>query len=143
MAAASYFNQFVEDLGLGLHNLNTDQLNVALFQAAGVDSADAVLADIIATEVTGTGYTTKGKDITNTWSETTGTASCLAVSPGAWTSGAGGWDGIRFGVVFNEDQTSPADPLVMFWDNGSDITLTEDDTFTFTITTDIFQLANA
>jgi len=141
MANASKFNQFVEDLGLGVHNFNADQLNVALYQdTASITAASGPLLGNLSNEVTGTGYTTKGKDITNTWSETTGTATCGASSPAAWTAGASDWDSIQYAVVFNEDATGP-DELVMYWDNGSTIDLTADDTFTFTITTSIFTLA--
>jgi hypothetical protein len=48
----------------------------------------------------------------------------------------------RYVVLYNDTPTSPADPLIAWWDYGSNVTLNSGETFTvaFDATNGIFQL---
>jgi len=72
MASFVKFYQFVEDLGLGVHNLDTGALKVYLSNAAPSQSLDAVKADLA--EITNQNGYTAPVDVTGVWTETTGTA---------------------------------------------------------------------
>jgi hypothetical protein len=69
MATYNKFNDFAEQIGLKLIDLNTDTLKVVLTNAANPPVAtNTVLSDL--TQITnGNGYTTDGIDIVNVWDE--------------------------------------------------------------------------
>ena len=121
MAVFFKFQQFVEDLGLGVHNLDTGSLKVYLSNATPSASLDAVKADLA--EITpGNGYTSGGHDATGVWTETAGTAT-LAGTDITITASGGTVGPFRYAVLYNDTPTSPADPLIGCWDYGSAITL--------------------
>jgi len=125
MAAAVKFNDFVEQLGLAVHNLSTHTLKVALARSTDPPtSADTILGDI--TQPTGTGYTAGGIDTLNTWAEAGGTAT-LTGTKAVWTAGAADWISFRYVVLHNDDA---ADRVIVFWDYASDLTLGNGETFT-------------
>src|SRR3972149_1806846 len=133
MATYNKIQDFVEQLGLVRHNLNTHTLRVALNRSdaaagagAGVQATDTVLADIV--QPTGTGYTAGGIDTLNTWAEAAGTAT-LTGTKAVWTAGAAGWQSFRFVVPHNDDTVTPTDQLISWWDYGSDLTLGNGETF--------------
>jgi hypothetical protein len=133
MATFNKIQDFVEQLGLARHNLNTATLKVALNRSdaaagagAAVQATDTILADIV--QPTGTGYTAGGIDTQNTWAETGGTAT-LTGTKCVWTAGAGDWQSFRYVVLFNDDTTTPTDQLIGWWDYGSDLTLANGETF--------------
>jgi hypothetical protein len=125
MAAFNKFQQFVEDLGLGVHNLNTGTLNVYLSNAAPSASADAVKTDL-AEISTGNGYTGP-VDTQNTFAETGGTATLTGTKVVVTASGAVG--PFQYVAIYNDTPTSPADPLIGWWDYGSALTLQNGETF--------------
>lgn len=132
MAAFTKIQDFVEQLGLAVHNLNTHTLKVALVRsdaAAGAGSApqatDTVLTDVV--QPTGTGYTAGGIDSLNTFAEAAGTAT-LTCTKAVWTAGAGDWQSFRYVAMHNDDAT---DRLIGFWDYGSDLTLGNGETFSW------------
>lgn len=128
MAAFQKFNQFVEDLALGVHNLNTGALKVMLTNTAPV-ATNSVRADL--TEISaGNGYTAGGSATTPTLSETSGTAK-LVCTDVVFTASGGSIGPFRYAVLYNDTPTSPADPLIGFHDYGSSITLADGDTFTW------------
>lgn len=131
MAAFNKIQDFVEQLGLARHNLNTNTLRVALNRsdaAAGAGSAvqatDTVLADIV--QPTGTG--TSPIDTQNTWAESGGTGT-LTGTKCVFTAGAADWQTFRYVVLYNDDTTTPTDQLIGFWDYGSDLQLNNGETF--------------
>lgn len=131
MAAFNKIQDFVEQLGLARHNLNTNTLRIALVRsdaAAGAGSApqatDTVLADVV--QPTGTGYSPI--DTQNTWAESAGTGT-LTGTKCVFTAGAGDWQSFRYALLFNDDTTTPTDQLVGYWDYGSDLTLANGETF--------------
>lgn len=125
MATATKFLDFVEQLGLAKHNLNTDTFKVAITNTAPVNT-NTVLADL--TQISaGTGYTTGGEDSQNTYAESggTGTMTCTKIT---WTA-TGSMGPLRYFTLYNDTQTSPADPLMLFWDyGGSGVTLSSGET---------------
>jgi hypothetical protein len=139
MAAFNKFNDFAEQLGLGKHNLNTDTLKVMLTNTAPV-ATNTVLANI--TEITAqNGYTAGGEDTQNTYSETSGTGSCVGVDV-VWTATGAGFGPFRYVVLYNDTQTSPAKPLIGWWDYGSSISLTTaGETFTTDFGASMFTIA--
>ena len=131
MASFNKFNQFVADLASGVHQLQTGTthvLKVALTNTAPT-SANAVLADI--TQVAnGNGYTTGGISVgTITGAQTSGTFKLTGGTDPVWTASGAGFTA-RYAVIYNDTPTSPAKPLIGWWDYGSSVTLAAGETFT-------------
>jgi hypothetical protein len=125
MATYNKFQNFVEDLGLGVHNLNTGTLNVYLSNAAPSASGDAVKADMA--EITNQNGYTAPIDTQNTFAETGGTATLTGTKCVVTASGTVG--PFQYVVLYNDTPTSPADPLIAWWDYGSALTLANGETF--------------
>lgn len=139
MATFNKFQQFVEDLGLGVHNLNTGTLKVYLSNATPSASLDAVKADLA--EITaGNGYTAGGEDTLNTYTESSGTGSCVGTDV-TWTASGGTIGPFQYVVLYNDTPTSPADPLIGWWDYGSGVTLNAGESFTTDFGATMFTLA--
>ena len=127
MAAFNKFQDFVEQLGLAKHNLNTDTQNVMLTNTAPV-ATNTIKANI--TEISaGNGYTAGGADTQNTWAESSGTGTLTGTAV-TWTASGGTIGPFQYVVLYNDTQTSPADPLIGWWDYGSALTLQIGETFT-------------
>lgn len=128
MATFNKFNQFVEDVGKGVHNLATGTLKVALTNTAPA-ATDATLSQI--TQISnGNGYTTGGSTAaSNAYTQTSGTAKLTATDV-VFTASGGSVGPFRYAVLYNDTPTSPADPLIGYWDYGSSITLASGETFT-------------
>lgn len=125
MATFNKFNQFVEDLAEKVHNLGTDQLKVALTNTAPL-ATNTVVANI--TEITYTNLSTRNIT-TSTSAQTSGTYK-LVLTDLVLTSTGGSTGPFRYVVIFNDTPTSPADPLVGYYDYGSSITLAAGETLT-------------
>lgn len=125
MVAFNKFNDFVERLGLKVHDLNADTLKVYLSNTAPA-ATHTVKADIA--EITaGNGYTAGGTDIQNAWSETAGVATMTGVDV-VWTASGGSIGPFRYVILYNDTDASKR--LVGWWDYGSSITLNAGDSFT-------------
>ena len=134
MAAYNKFQSFVGDMGLGVHNLNTDTCKVMLTNTAPV-ATNTVLANL--TEIAaGNGYIAGGADITNTYSQTGGTAT-MGATDVVFTAAAGTIGPFRYVVVYND--TAATKPLISWYDYGSSITLQDTETLTVDWT-DVFDL---
>ena len=132
MASFVKYEQFVADLCSGVHQFQTGTshvLRVALTNAAPNAATHAVRADI--TELsTANGYTSGGISVgTITGAETSGTFKCTGGTDPVWTASGAGFTA-RYAVLFNDTPTSPADPLIGYWDYGSSFTLAAGETFT-------------
>lgn len=139
MAAFNKFQQFVEDLGVKVHDLNADTLKVYLSNAAPDAAADAVKADLA--EITAqNGYPSGGSDITNLYSQTSGTATLTATDV-VWTASGGSFGPGRYVALYNDTPTSPADPLIGWWDYGSSVTVLTGETFTVDFGASVLTLA--
>ncbi len=128
MASAVKFQKFVRDLGLGVHNLDTGALKVYLTNATPNAATHAVRADI-ADISAGNGYTAGGADVSGVYTESGGTGT-LVTSDVTFTASGGTVGPFRYAVLYNDTPTSPADPLIQYWDYGSSITLADGETFT-------------
>ena len=128
MAAFNKFEQFVEDVAHKVHNLGSDTLKVMLTNSAPSTSLDAVLADL--TEIAaGNGYSAGGNAAGLTSSgQTTGTY-MLVVPDVDFVASGGSIGPFRYAVLYNDTPTSPADPLIGYWDYGTNITITDGNSF--------------
>ena len=138
MAVFNKFNQFVEDLGLGVHNLDTGLLKVYLTDAVPSASLDLIKTDL-AEIAAGNGYVAGGVDVVGVWTETAGTAS-LAGTDVVWTA-TGAIGPFRYVVLYNDTPTAPLDPVIGWWDYGSSISLAIGETFTTDFGATILTLA--
>jgi hypothetical protein len=141
MATYVKYNQFVEDLANKVHDIfgTTDTFKVALTNAAPNVATHAVRADI--TELsTGNGYTSGGVDIDNDSTRTGGTVTVTAADK-VFTASGGTIGPFRYAVLYNDTPTSPADPLIAYWDYGSSITLQDGETFTLDFGASLMTLA--
>jgi hypothetical protein len=128
MAEFIKFECFVNELGLGVHNLNTDTLKIYLSNATPDPETDAVKADL--TEITNE-YGYAPADVTNTWSQTGGVAT-LAGTSVTWTGDGGSFGPFRYAVLYND--TAADKNLIGYWDYGSAISINNGGEFTVTIT---------
>lgn len=134
MASFNKFNQFVEDLAKGVHNFTSDStcsVTVALTAAANAPVAtNSVLANL--TQISYTNLS--ARVISNvTCEQTSGTVTFTADDLTLTASGTVAT--FRYVVLYNDDPTSPADPLIGWYDYGSDVTLNNGETFTINFTT--------
>lgn len=121
MAAFNKFNAFVQNVGRGVHNLHTDTLKVLLTNTAPV-ATNGVKADL--TEIAaGNGYTAGGATVANTAYSQTGGVGKLTGDDPVITAAGGSIGPFRYAVLYDDTPTSPADPLIGWWDYGSSITL--------------------
>ena len=141
MATYNKFEQFVEDLGVGVHNLAAagDTLKCYLSNATPDAAADAVKADLA--EITAeNGYSAGGEDVQNDYSQTSGTGT-LTGTDITWTASTGSFGPFRYVAMYNDTPTSPADPLIAWWDYGSAISINDGESFTVDFGASIFTLA--
>jgi hypothetical protein len=141
MATATKFQCFVENLAEKVHNLGSDTLKLMLTLTAPVVT-NTVKGDL--TEISaGNGYTAGGTAITITTSaQTTGTYKLIG-NDVTFTASGGNIGPFRYVVLYNDTPTSPADPLIQFWDYGSSQTLTAGQVLTVDlhVTNGILQIA--
>jgi len=138
MATYNKFEQFVKDLGDKVHDLDADTLKIYLSNATPSASADTIKTDLA--EITAeNGYTAGGDDATGVWSEASGTGT-LAGTDIVFTASGGTIGPFRYAVLYNDTPTSPVDPLIAWWDYGSEITLQDGETFTVDFGASIFTL---
>ncbi len=128
MAAFNKFRQFAEDVYEKVHNLGADTLKIMLTNVAPVNtnSVKADLTDISA----GNGYSAGGSAVTITSSVQSAGVYKLVGNDVVFTASGGTIGPFRYAVLYNDTPTSPADPLVGWWDYGSSITLNDGETFT-------------
>ena len=124
MATFTKFDCFVENVAEGVHNLGTGQMVVALTNSAPV-ATNTVLANI--TEVSYTNCSSRNVTTASS-SQTSGTYTQVLTDLTLTASG-GNVGPFRYVVLYNDTPTSPADPLIGYWDYGSSITLLDTETF--------------
>lgn len=131
MASFVKIDQFAEDMGLGVHDFASgqDTLKIALTNTAPTVATDATLSDI--SEISaGNGYTAGGNTVANSdYSETSGTAT-LSGDDVVFTASGGAIATFRYAVLYNDTPTTPADPLIGYWDYGSAVDLAVGESFT-------------
>lgn len=123
MATYNKFNQFVQDQNNGVHNLATNQLVVALTNTLPV-ATNSVLADI--TQIAYTNLSSRNiSTISST--QTAGTYNLDLTDLTLTASGPVAT--FRYVVIYNDTPTSPADPLIGWYDYGSAVTMANLETF--------------
>lgn len=128
MASFQKFNAFVENVFEKVHNLESDTLKIMLTNTSPV-ATNAVKADL--TEIAaGNGYTAGGAAVAQASSVQTGGVYKLVIADPTFTAAGGSIGPFRYAVLYNDTPTSPADPLIAFWDYGTSITLTSGNSFT-------------
>lgn len=127
MASYNKFLQFTKDLIDGVHDFDAHTFKVALTNSAPVNT-NTVLANI--TQISnGNGYTTGGTATSMSTSTSSGTAKVTGTDV-VFTASGGSVGPFRYAVLYNDTPTSPADPLMAWWDYGSSVTLADTETFT-------------
>jgi hypothetical protein len=131
MVAATKFQQVVEDKEEGVYTSSTDQFTVFLTTQANIPVVtNSVLANI--TEISYTNLSSR--NITTASSgQTTGTFTQLFTDLVLTASGAVAT--FRQVGIYNNTPTIPLDPVVFFFDFGSDLTLASGETLTLDWTT--------
>ena len=127
MATFNRTNQFAEDLGKGVHVFGTHQLKVALTNTAptAANATYAALTSPLAT--TNLSGATPFNVTTTSYTQTSGTGNLVLADLTLTATGAVG--PFRYVALYNDTPTSPADPLIGWYDYGSSVTMANTDTF--------------
>ena len=130
MAAFNKFNQFVQDLAHGVHNFTSDATctpTVALTATANAPVAtNSVLANL--TQVAYTNLSSRVIAVASS-GQTSGTYK-LVFTDLVLTASGGSVAAFQYVAIYNDDPTSPADPLIGWYDYGSALTLANGETLT-------------
>lgn len=148
MATYNKFNIFVEDLTNKVHDLfgtggGADVCKVLLTNTAPV-ATNSVRGDL--TELgAGNGYSSGGSAATNNGTRSSGTMTMQGTMV-VFTASGGTIGPFRYVALYNDTPTSPADPLIAWWDYAAALTLNDGETFSVKFnnsatTGDIFTLA--
>jgi hypothetical protein len=128
MASYTKFNQFIEDVFEKVHKLDTDTLKVFLSNDPPT-ATDAVKADIV--EITAQfGYSAGGATVAQSSSAQTSGTYKLVIADPTFTASGGSIGPFQYAILYNDTPTSPADPLIAWWDYGTSITITNGNSFT-------------
>ena len=132
MATFVKVNDFVENMAHGVLNLSTNQLVVALSNTApGSESSPPTASgNGVLANVTQVSYANlSSRNITTSSSaETSGTYRLILTDLVLTASGSVG--PFRYVYVYSDTPTSPADPIIGYYDYGSSITLANGETLT-------------
>jgi hypothetical protein len=141
VASFNKFQSFVEHVAEKVHNLGSDTLKVLLTNTAPV-ATNSVKADL--TEISaGNGYSAGGTAATISSSAQSSGTYKLVLADVTFTASGGSIGPFRYAVLYNDTPTSPADPLIGWWDYGSNLTLASGESLTvdFDATNGVLQIA--
>lgn len=141
MATFNKFQAWTEHVTEGVHDHSADTLKVLLTNTLPV-ATNSVKADL--TEISaGNGYTAGGTQATVSSSSQTDGTYKLVLADVVFTASGGTVGPFQYAVLYNDTPTSPADPLIGWWDYGSARTLQSGESFTvdFSASTGVFTLA--
>lgn len=130
MAAFNKFQDFSEQLIRGVHDFDAHTFKVALTNTAPL--ATQASFDPVTNHPppsAANGYPAGGGTTTIGVSETAGTTTVTGTQV-VFTASGGSIGPFRYVILYNDTPTSPADPLIGWWDYGSSITLADGETFT-------------
>ena len=140
MATFVKINDWVENKN-EVANCATDQFVIALSNTAPgsettppTGDGNGVLANV--TQVSYTNCSTR--NITTSSSSQTGGTYSLVLTDLVLTASGGTVGPFQYVYVYDDTPTSPADPLVNYWDYGSSVTLNDGETFTVDFGANLF-----
>jgi hypothetical protein len=140
MATYNKFQAFVEDIAEKVHNLASDALTIALTATANAPVAtNSVLANL--TQIAYTNLSTRVIGAPTSSAQSSGTYKL--VLPDLVLTASGAVAAFQYVAMYNDTPTSPADPLIAWWDYGASVTLANLETFTvdFDATNGVLQIA--
>jgi len=145
MATFNKVNDFVKN---AVHNmdLESDQIVIALSNTAPGSESSNPAADgngVIA-NVTQIAYTNlSSRNVTTTSSTQTGGTYKLVLADITLTSTGGTTGPFRYVYIYDDTVTTPADPLIGYYDYGSSLTLNDGDSLTvdFSAANGVIQIA--
>jgi hypothetical protein len=132
MASFVKINDFVANAVENM-DLESDQLAVALSNTAPGSESSNPTADGngILGNVTQISYSNlSSRNLTTSSSGQSGGVYKLVLADLTLTASGGSVAAFRYIYIFNDTVTSPADPLIGYYDYGSSLTLNDGDTFT-------------
>lgn len=125
MASFNKFQPFVENLAEKVFNLGSDQLKVALTNAANPPlTADGVLTDQV--EIAYTNLSSR--NVTTSTSAQSGGTYKLVCADLVLSASGGSVAGFRYVILY--DDTAASDQLIGWWDYGSDLVLASGESLT-------------
>lgn len=137
MAAYQKHQAFVENICEKVHDLSADTLTVALTAAANAPLVtNSLLGNL--TQITYTNLSARTLTVTSS-AQAAGTYS-LVITDKVLTASGGASNAFRYADIYNDTPASPLDPLICFFDYGSDITLADTETFTLDFGSSLFTL---
>mgnify|MGYP000187835458 FL=1 len=145
MATFNKVNDFVAN---AVHNmdLESDQIVVALSNTAPSSESSNPASDGngILANLTQIAYTNlSSRNVTTSSSTQTGGTYKLVLADITLTSSGGSTGPFRYVYIYNDTVTSPADPLIGYYDYGSSLTLNDGDSLTvdFSAANGVLQIA--
>lgn len=130
-----FYQDFAEQMGKKVHNLNADTLKMLLVTSTYTFSAAHATLSDITNEVSGNGYARQ--TLANVaYTETAGVGKLDFDDP-VFTASGGAIVARRY-VIYNDTPTSPADPLICcgLIDNAdANVTITDGNSLTFVVPT--------
>lgn len=131
MPAFTPVHELKKYLGEGTVQFNGAHVfKLFLTNSAPTAAGTLIKGDLTPISATG-GYVEK--TLTLTWTETgagTGTWRLANNADVVWSASGGNFDAFQYVVLYDDTPTSPADPILGYWDNGSAINLTSGNNFT-------------
>ncbi len=127
-SSGNKINSFVANVNNGVINFATDVIKILLTNTAPI-ATNTVKANLVEI-ATGNGYAAGGPAITLVSSaQVSGTYRYIGSN--VTITAAGGTIGpFRYLALYDDTPTSPADPLILWYDYGSNLTLNDGDAFT-------------
>lgn len=136
MATFNKIADFVEDIAHKIHDLESDTLTVALTNTApGAESTpptgdgDGVLANL--TQVSYTNLSSR------VWTQSSSAQASgtykLVLADLTLTASGGSVAGFRYIYTYNDTPSSPADPLIGYYDYGSELVLADGESLTIDV----------
>ncbi len=139
MATFTKFQNFVEDLANGVHDLlgTDDTLKVYLSNDPPVVATDALKSHV--EEITNQNGYTAPIDTENSGTESGGVLTVTSVAEIVITA-TGAVGPFQYVVLYNDTPSSPLDPLIGYWAHTSAVTLADGETFTIDFGASLFTI---
>jgi hypothetical protein len=129
-----------ENLAKGIHHCHAagDTFKVYLTNATPNAATNQVKTDLA--EITAQfGYPAGGTDIQNDMTRTGAVATVSGVTF-TFTASGGTFGPFRYAVLYNDTPTSPADPLIGYYDYGSAISCADGESIQVAVLTSLFTI---